>query len=161
MDAGGRLLPAKSSPQGTPSAATMFRCFFSTAAAERVDGGFRFTGHKMFGSLAPVWTRYGLHAMWNDAEGGPKIVHAFLPRDFAGYRIVETWDTLGMRGTRERRRAARRCLRARQIRRADPPRRRRRTEFIHWRSSPGQLLGFGNMLLRCRAALRWTSFCPG
>jgi len=74
--------------------------FFSTAAAERVDGGFRFTGHKMFGSLAPVWTRYGLHAMWKDAEGGPKIVHAFLPRDFAGYRIVETWDTLGMRGTR-------------------------------------------------------------
>jgi alkylation response protein AidB-like acyl-CoA dehydrogenase len=74
--------------------------FFSTAAAERVDGGFRFTGHKMFASMAPVWTRYGLHALWNDAEGGPKIVHAFLPRNFAGYRIVETWDTLGMRGTR-------------------------------------------------------------
>jgi alkylation response protein AidB-like acyl-CoA dehydrogenase len=72
----------------------------ATAAAERVDGGFRFTGRKMFGSLAPVWTRYGLHAMWPDAEGGPKIVHAFLPRDSAGYRIVETWDTLGMRGTR-------------------------------------------------------------
>jgi alkylation response protein AidB-like acyl-CoA dehydrogenase len=72
----------------------------STATAERVDGGFRFTGRKMFGSLAPVWTRYGLHALWPDAEGGPKIVHAFLPRDSAGYRIVETWDTLGMRGTR-------------------------------------------------------------
>jgi alkylation response protein AidB-like acyl-CoA dehydrogenase len=74
--------------------------FLSTATAERVDGGFRFTGHKMFGSLAPVWSRYGLHALWNDAEGGPKIVHAFLPRDSAGYRIVETWDTLGMRATR-------------------------------------------------------------
>ena len=35
----------------------------STTKAERVDGGFRFTGHKMFGSLAPVWTRYGLHGM--------------------------------------------------------------------------------------------------
>jgi alkylation response protein AidB-like acyl-CoA dehydrogenase len=74
--------------------------FLSTATAERVDGGFRFTGHKMFGSMAPVWTRYGLHALWNDAERGPQIVHAFLPRDSAGYRIVETWDTLGMRGTR-------------------------------------------------------------
>ena len=74
--------------------------FLSTAAAKRVDGGFRFTGHKMFGSLAPVWTRYGLHALWSDAEGGPKIVHAFLARDGAGYRIVETWDTLGMRATR-------------------------------------------------------------
>jgi alkylation response protein AidB-like acyl-CoA dehydrogenase len=72
----------------------------STAMAERVDGGFKFTGHKMFGSLAPVWTRYGLHALWEDAEGGPKIVHAFMPRDSKGYRIVETWDTLGMRGTR-------------------------------------------------------------
>jgi len=74
--------------------------FLSTATAERVDGGFRFTGHKMFGSLAPVWSRYGLHALWNEAEGGPKIVHAFLPRDSAGYRIVETWDTLGIRATR-------------------------------------------------------------
>jgi alkylation response protein AidB-like acyl-CoA dehydrogenase len=72
----------------------------STSTAERVDGGFRFSGHKMFCSLAPVWTRYGLHAMWADADGGPKIVHAFLPRSHDGYRIVETWDTLGMRATR-------------------------------------------------------------
>lgn len=72
----------------------------STAQAEQVEGGFRFTGHKMFGSLAPVWTRYGLHALWPDAEGGPKVVHAFMPRDAEGYRIVETWDTLGMRATR-------------------------------------------------------------
>jgi alkylation response protein AidB-like acyl-CoA dehydrogenase len=54
----------------------------------------------MFCSLAPVWTRYGLHAMWADADGGPKIVHAFLPRSQDGYRIVETWDTLGMRATK-------------------------------------------------------------
>ena len=72
----------------------------STSKAERVEGGFRITGHKMFGSLAPVWTRYGLHATWADADGGPKIVHAFLPRSHAGYRIVETWDTMGMRATR-------------------------------------------------------------
>jgi alkylation response protein AidB-like acyl-CoA dehydrogenase len=72
----------------------------STSTAERVDGGFRISGHKMFGSLAPVQTRYGLHAMWADAEGGPKIVHAFMPRDTAGYRIKETWDTMGMRATR-------------------------------------------------------------
>lgn len=72
----------------------------STAKAEKVAGGFKFTGHKMFGSLAPVWTRYGLHGLWADAEGGPKIVHGFLPRDAKGYKIVETWDTLGMRATR-------------------------------------------------------------
>src|SRR6185503_16673073 len=72
----------------------------STAKAERVEGGFKLSGHKMFGSLAPVWTRYGVHALWADAEGGPKVVHAFMPRSTKGYRIVETWDTLGMRGTR-------------------------------------------------------------
>jgi alkylation response protein AidB-like acyl-CoA dehydrogenase len=72
----------------------------STSTAERMDGGFRISGHKMFCSLAPVWTRYGLHATWADADGGPKIVHAFLPRSHSGYRIVETWDTLGMRATR-------------------------------------------------------------
>jgi alkylation response protein AidB-like acyl-CoA dehydrogenase len=72
----------------------------STAKAERVDGGFRVTGHKMFGSLAPVFTRYGMHAMWADAEGGPKIIHAFMPREAANYRIKDTWDTMGMRATR-------------------------------------------------------------
>lgn len=72
----------------------------STSKAEKVEGGFRITAHKMFGSLAPVWTRYGLHAMWADAEGGPKVVHAFMPRDTKGYRIADNWDTLGMRATR-------------------------------------------------------------
>ncbi len=71
----------------------------STATAEKVPGGFRFTGHKMFGSLGPVWTRYGLHAMWMD-NGQPKIVHAFMPRDAKNYRIDNNWDTLGMRATR-------------------------------------------------------------
>jgi len=71
----------------------------STTKAERVDGGFRITGRKMFGSLAPVITRYGLHALWADAPGGPKIVHAFMPRDAAGSRIEKTWDTMGMRAT--------------------------------------------------------------
>jgi alkylation response protein AidB-like acyl-CoA dehydrogenase len=71
----------------------------STSKAERVKDGFRITGHKMFGSMAPVFTRYGCHAMWADAEGGPKVVHMFMPRDAANYRIVETWDTMGMRAT--------------------------------------------------------------
>ena len=72
----------------------------ATTTANKVDGGFTFTGRKMFGSLAPVWTRYGLHGLWADAPGGPKVVHGFLPRNAKGYRIVETWDTLGMRATR-------------------------------------------------------------
>ena len=48
----------------------------------------------------PVWTRCGLHGMWADAPGGPRIVHGFLPREGGGFRAVETWDTMGMRATR-------------------------------------------------------------
>lgn len=72
----------------------------STAKAERVDGGYRFTGRKHFGSLTPVWTRFGLHGMDTSNPGQPKIVHAFMPRDATGYTIKETWDVLGMRATR-------------------------------------------------------------
>ncbi|HXU87786.1 MAG TPA: acyl-CoA dehydrogenase family protein [Methylomirabilota bacterium] len=74
--------------------------FLSTARAERADGGYRFWGHKIFGSLTPVWTRLGLHAMDSSDPKAPKIVHAFLPRDAKNYTIKETWDTLGMRATR-------------------------------------------------------------
>ena len=72
----------------------------STAKAERVDGGYRFTGRKHFSSLTPVWTRFGLHGMDTSNPSQPKIVHAFMPRDTAGYTIKETWDVLGMRATR-------------------------------------------------------------
>ena len=72
----------------------------STTKAERVDGGYRFTGHKSFGSLTPVWTYLGLHGMDTSDPTAPKIVHAFMPRTTEGYTIKETWDTLGMRATR-------------------------------------------------------------
>ena len=72
----------------------------STTKAERVDGGYRFTGHKHFGSLTPVWTRFGVHGMDLSDPSQPKIVHAFVPRDTSGYTIRKTWDVLGMRATR-------------------------------------------------------------
>ena len=72
----------------------------STATAERVEGGYRFTGRKQFGSLTPVWTRFGLHGVDARDPEHPKIVHAFLPRDSPGYLIKETWDVVGMRATR-------------------------------------------------------------
>lgn len=72
----------------------------SSTKAEPVEGGYRFTGHKQFGSLTPVWTRFGLHGMDTSDPTHPKIVHAFLQRDSAGYVIKETWDVLGMRPTR-------------------------------------------------------------
>jgi alkylation response protein AidB-like acyl-CoA dehydrogenase len=72
----------------------------STASAIPVEGGYRFTGHKMFGSLTPVWTRLGVHAMDTSDPEHPIVIHGFMPRETEGYEIKETWDTLGMRATR-------------------------------------------------------------
>jgi alkylation response protein AidB-like acyl-CoA dehydrogenase len=71
----------------------------STCIAERVDGGYRLTGRKQFGSNGPVWSWLGAHAIDPTAEGGPQIVHAFVERTSPGVTVVETWDTLGMRPT--------------------------------------------------------------
>jgi alkylation response protein AidB-like acyl-CoA dehydrogenase len=71
----------------------------STCVAERVDGGYRFTGRKQFGSNGPAWRWLGAHALDADAPGGPQIVHGFVDRDSLGVTVVDTWDTLGMRAT--------------------------------------------------------------
>ena len=71
----------------------------SSSTATRVDGGWEITGHKIFGSLSPVWSYLGVHAMDASDPANPKIVHAFVARDAPGLRIEETWDALGMRAT--------------------------------------------------------------
>jgi alkylation response protein AidB-like acyl-CoA dehydrogenase len=72
----------------------------STTKAERVEGGYRFTGRKHFGSLSPVWTRFGIHGMDVSNPSQPKIIHVFMRRDTPGYTVKETWDVMGMRATR-------------------------------------------------------------
>ena len=71
----------------------------STSDARRVDGGWEITGHKLFGSLSPVWTYLGVHAMDTSDPDNPQVVHGFVHRDAPGVRIEETWDTMGMRAT--------------------------------------------------------------
>ena len=71
----------------------------ATCRAERVEGGYRLTGRKQFGSNGPVWSWLGAHAIDADAPGGPQIVHAFVDRNSPGVSVIETWDTLGMRPT--------------------------------------------------------------
>lgn len=71
----------------------------SSSTARRVEGGWEITGHKIFGSLSPVWTYLGVHAMDTSDPANPQIVHGFVHRDSPNYRIEETWDTLGMRAT--------------------------------------------------------------
>jgi alkylation response protein AidB-like acyl-CoA dehydrogenase len=72
----------------------------SITKAEKVKGGYTFTGRKSFGSLTPVWTRLGLHGLDTSDPANPKVVHGFLTRNTPGVTIKETWDVLGMRATR-------------------------------------------------------------
>jgi len=69
----------------------------SLTEVETVDGGYSFTGTKIFTSLAPAWTRLGVFGKLDDDE--PRLVHGFLTRDDAGVETLDDWDTLGMRAT--------------------------------------------------------------
>lgn len=76
-----------------------------TDAAPTADGGYAFTGTKIFTSLSPVWTQLGLHGLDTTSPDSPKMVYAFVPRgEEAAGRVVsrDDWDTLGMRGTQSR-----------------------------------------------------------
>ncbi|WP_174844897.1 acyl-CoA dehydrogenase family protein [Cryobacterium sp. TMS1-13-1] len=70
-----------------------------TDALPQQDGGYRFTGTKVFTSLSPAWTRLGTLGLDSSAPADPAIVWAFLDRADAGIRSKDDWDTLGMRAS--------------------------------------------------------------
>lgn len=71
----------------------------STTNAEQVPGGYRITGRKHFGSLGPVWTQIGFHAMDVSNPAGPEIVHGFIRRSDPGVSVIDNWDTIAMRAS--------------------------------------------------------------
>lgn len=74
---------------------------YSTVIAEKVEGGYCFTGTKSLVRLSPVWSYFGFHAQDNSDPNRSKTIHAFMPRDSDGFEIRKTWDqVLGMRATR-------------------------------------------------------------
>lgn len=66
----------------------------SLTTAEPVEGGWAFTGTKIFTSLSPAWTRLGIFGKHDD-----HLVHGFITRDTPGWHSLDDWDTLGMRAT--------------------------------------------------------------
>ena len=71
----------------------------TTDAVPEPDGGYRFTGTKVFTSLSPAWTRLGTLGLDSSGPGDPAIVWAFLDRADAGIHSKDDWDTLGMRAS--------------------------------------------------------------
>jgi alkylation response protein AidB-like acyl-CoA dehydrogenase len=70
-----------------------------TEAVPLPDGGYAFTGTKIFTSLSPAWTRLGVFGRDNSDPENPTLVHGFLLRSDGGVRILDDWDTLGQRAT--------------------------------------------------------------
>lgn len=72
-----------------------------TEAAPQPDGGYSFTGTKVFTSLAPAWTRMGTFG--KDTTGDEdQLVWGFIRRDRPGWRHLDDWNTLGMRASQSR-----------------------------------------------------------
>ncbi|MFH5877626.1 acyl-CoA dehydrogenase family protein [Arthrobacter sp. NA-172] len=71
-----------------------------TSAEPLPDGGYSFTGWKIFTSLSPAWTRLGIFGKDSDArQGEGELVFGFIRRDDAGHETLDDWDTLGMRAS--------------------------------------------------------------
>jgi alkylation response protein AidB-like acyl-CoA dehydrogenase len=93
--ADGRLVYASMSAEpGDPILMT------SSTVAERVQGGYRVSGKKIFGTESAVCTEFSTRARYDDPDRGPQVLFFRLPRDAEGMRMKETWDTMGMRATR-------------------------------------------------------------
>lgn len=67
--------------------------------AERVEGGYKITGRKIFCSISPVMTAYTTHALYDDPERGPQLVHVLMARESPGLTVLDNWDAMGMRPT--------------------------------------------------------------
>jgi alkylation response protein AidB-like acyl-CoA dehydrogenase len=71
----------------------------SATKAEKVDGGFRVSGRKIFGTASSVCTHFSTMARYDDPDRGPRLIFFVVPRDIEGMTMLDTWDTLGMRAT--------------------------------------------------------------
>ena len=65
----------------------------------KVEGGYRFTARKVFGSGSPAGDLLLTMGVYQDPETGPTVLHLAVNMHDAGVTVLDDWDTLGMRGT--------------------------------------------------------------
>jgi alkylation response protein AidB-like acyl-CoA dehydrogenase len=66
---------------------------------EKVEGGYRLTGRKIFGSGGPGGDLLMTTGIYDDPKEGPTVFHFPVPLRAEGVKILDTWKVLGMRGT--------------------------------------------------------------
>lgn len=67
--------------------------------AVKTEGGFLISGRKVFSSGCPLGDVMSTSAVYDDPEAGATVLHFAVPLKAKGVTILNTWDTLGMRGT--------------------------------------------------------------
>lgn len=70
----------------------------SNGSAVEVEGGFRVDAHKRFASGSSGADLFVTSARL-EGPSGPEVIHFAVPFSAEGVRLVETWDSHGMRGT--------------------------------------------------------------
>lgn len=67
--------------------------------AERVEGGYRVTGRKNFGTNTAIATHCSTTARYDDPENGPQLLMLKVDLADANVTIHPTWNMMGMRAT--------------------------------------------------------------
>jgi alkylation response protein AidB-like acyl-CoA dehydrogenase len=71
----------------------------SSGTAERVDGGYRVSGRKVFASGSPLGDLLLTSARYDDPSDVPMVLHFAVPLKSPGVTVLDNWRTMGMRGT--------------------------------------------------------------
>jgi alkylation response protein AidB-like acyl-CoA dehydrogenase len=71
----------------------------SSGTADKVEGGYRITGRKIFGSGSPAGTLLVTSAVYDDPADGLTVLHFPVPFAAEGVTVLDNWRTLGMRAT--------------------------------------------------------------
>ncbi|HET6668158.1 MAG TPA: acyl-CoA dehydrogenase family protein [Intrasporangium sp.] len=67
--------------------------------AVRVEGGYRVSGRKRFASQSRHGSVMSTMFGFDDPEQGRRVLNVAIPLSTDGVTVIDTWDTLGMRGT--------------------------------------------------------------
>ncbi|MBA3447259.1 MAG: acyl-CoA dehydrogenase family protein [Pseudaminobacter sp.] len=67
--------------------------------AERVEGGYRISARKIFTSGSPAGDLLMTGAVLEGEPEGPMVLHFGVPMNSPHVSVLQTWKTLGMRGT--------------------------------------------------------------
>jgi acyl-CoA dehydrogenase len=67
--------------------------------ADKVEGGYRVSGRKIFASGSPAADILATMAIYDDPSDGAIVLHFAIPFDSPGVTRHDNWRTLGMRGT--------------------------------------------------------------